>query len=89
MTETQWHFASHEDGTRDIQDAVATFEALLEEGKHSLDSLAAVLQHSSSELYQNVQQHWNEISKDLNSALQNLAHTVAVGSRAQATTPQE
>jgi early secretory antigenic target protein ESAT-6 len=89
MTETQWNFASDEDGSRDIHDAVDTSAALLDEGKRSLESLAAVLRHPSSELYQNVHEHWDEMAQDLNSALQNLAHTVAATSRAQATIPPD
>jgi 6 kDa early secretory antigenic target len=77
MSEQLWNFAGIEGGSSDIQGAVQTTHGLLDEGKGSLTSLAAVWGGSGSEAYQAVQQRWDNTSAELNSALQNLALTIS------------
>ncbi|HXB85873.1 WXG100 family type VII secretion target [Mycobacterium sp.] len=77
MSEQLWNFAGIEGGSSDIQGAVQTTHGLLDEGKSSLTSLAAVWGGSGSEAYQAVQQRWDNTSNELNSALQNLAQTIS------------
>lgn len=77
MTEQLWNFAGIEGGAGDIQGAVQTTQGLLDEGKSSLASLAAVWGGSGSESYQAVQMRWDNTAAELNSALQNLAQTIS------------
>lgn len=77
MGEQLWNFAGIEGGAGEINGAVATTAGLLDEGKGSLASLAAVWGGSGSEAYQGVQQRWDEASLELNNALQNLSHTIS------------
>lgn len=86
MSEQLWNFAGIEGGSSEIQGAVATTAGLLDEGKGSLAALASVWGGSGSEAYQAVQQRWDSTSNELNSALQNLAHTISeAGSTMQQT----
>ncbi len=86
MSEQLWNFAGIEGGSSEIQGAVATTAGLLDEGKGSLAALASVWGGSGSESYQAVQQRWDSTSNELNSALQNLAHTISeAGSTMQQT----
>ncbi|GBE64022.1 MULTISPECIES: WXG100 family type VII secretion target [Mycobacterium] len=77
MSEQVWNFAGIEGGASDIQGAVQTTHGLLDEGKGSLASLAAVWGGSGSEAYQAVQQRWDNTAMELNTALQNLAQTIS------------
>ena len=77
MSEQLWNFAGIEGGSSDILGAVSTTHSLLDEGKGSLASLAAVWGGGGSEAYQAVQQRWDNTSNELNSALQNLAQTIS------------
>ncbi len=77
MSEQLWNFAGIEGGASDIQGAVQTTHGLLDEGKGSLSSLAAVWGGGGSEAYQAVQQRWDNTANELNSALQNLAQTIS------------
>ena len=75
--EQTWNFAGIEGGSGEIQGSVATTAGLLDEGKASLASLAAIWGGSGSEAYQAVQTRWDSTSLELNSALQNLAQTIS------------
>jgi early secretory antigenic target protein ESAT-6 len=77
MSEQLWNFAGIEGGSSEIQGSVATTAGLLDEGKASLASLAAVWGGSGSEAYQAVQTRWDSTSLELNNALQNLAATIS------------
>jgi 6 kDa early secretory antigenic target len=77
MSEQTWNFAGIEGGSSEIQGSVATTAGLLDEGKSSLASLAAVWGGGGSEAYQAVQARWDSTANELNSALQNLAHTIS------------
>lgn len=77
MSEQLWNFAGIEGGSGEIQGSVATTAGLLDEGKASLASLAAIWGGSGSEAYQAVQTRWDSTSLELNSALQNLAQTIS------------
>ena len=77
MSEQLWNFAGIEGGAADIQGSVQTTHGLLDEGKGSLASLAAVWGGSGSEAYQAVQMRWDSTAAELNSALQNLAQTIS------------
>jgi early secretory antigenic target protein ESAT-6 len=77
MSEQLWNFAGIEGGSSEIQGSVATTAGLLDEGKGSLASLAAVWGGSGSEAYQAVQTRWDSTSNELNQALQNLAQTIS------------
>lgn len=77
MSEQTWNFAGIEGGSSEIQGSVATTAGLLDEGKSSLAALAAVWGGSGSDAYQAVQMRWDSTSNELNSALQNLAHTIS------------
>ncbi|MBS4728053.1 WXG100 family type VII secretion target [Mycobacterium sp. SM1] len=86
MTEQLWNFAGIEGGASDIQGAVQTTHGLLDEGKGSLASLAAVWGGSGSEAYQAVQMRWDNTAAELNAALQNLAQTISESSQTMAQT---
>lgn len=86
MSEQLWNFAGIEGGSSEIQGAVSTTHGLLDEGKGSLASLAAVWGGSGSESYQAVQQRWDNTAAELNSALQNLAQTISEASQTMAQT---
>jgi early secretory antigenic target protein ESAT-6 len=86
MSEQLWNFAGIEGGSAEIQGSVATTANLLDEGKGSLASLAAVWGGGGSEAYQAVQMRWDSTSNELNSALQNLAHTISESSATMAQT---
>jgi 6 kDa early secretory antigenic target len=77
MSEQLWNFAGIEGGSSEIQGSVATTAGLLDEGKGSLASLAAVWGGSGSEAYQAVQTRWDSTANELNQALQNLAQTIS------------
>lgn len=77
MSEQLWNFAGIEGGSGEIQGSVATTAGLLDEGKASLASLAAIWGGSGSESYQAVQTRWDSTSLELNNALQNLAATIS------------
>jgi early secretory antigenic target protein ESAT-6 len=77
MSEQVWNFAGIEGGAGEVNGAVSTTQGLLDEGKASLGALAAVWGGSGSEAYQAVQARWDNTSNELNSALQNLAHTIS------------
>lgn len=77
MSEQLWNFAGIEGGSSEIQGSVATTAGLLDEGKASLASLAAIWGGSGSEAYQAVQTRWDSTSLELNNALQNLAATIS------------
>ncbi|HEX2213003.1 MAG TPA: WXG100 family type VII secretion target [Mycobacterium sp.] len=77
MTEQLWNFAGIEAGVSEIQAAVGTTHNLLDEGKGSLASLAAVWGGAGSEAYQAVQMRWDSASAELNQALQHLAMTMS------------
>jgi len=77
MSEQLWNFAGIEGGSGEIQGSVATTAGLLDEGKASLASLAAIWGGSGSEAYQAVQTRWDSTSLELNNALQNLAATIS------------
>ena len=80
MSEQLWNFGGIEGGASEIQGAVSTTHGLLDEGKGSLQNLAAVWGGSGSDAYQAVQQRWDSTSAELNSALQNLAQTISEAS---------
>jgi early secretory antigenic target protein ESAT-6 len=86
MTEQVWNFAGIEGGVGEIQGAVGTTHGLLDEGKGSLAALASVWGGSGSEAYQAVQTRWDNTSNELNTALQNLAHTIGEASSTMAQT---
>lgn len=86
MSEQLWNFAGIEGGSSEIQGSVQTTAALLDEGKGSLANLAAVWGGSGSEAYQAVQQRWDSTAAELNSALQNLAHTISEAGQSMAHT---
>ena len=86
MSEQLWNFAGIEGGSSEIQGSVATTAGLLDEGKGSLAALAAVWGGAGSESYQNVQMRWDSTSNELNSALQNLAHTISESGQTMAQT---
>ena len=86
MSEQLWNFAGIEGGSSEIQGSVATTAGLLDEGKGSLASLAAVWGGSGSEAYQAVQTRWDSTSLELNNALQNLASTISEASSTMAQT---
>lgn len=86
MTEQVWNFAGIEGGVGEIQGAVSTTHGLLDEGKGSLAALASVWGGSGSEAYQTVQTRWDNTSNELNTALQNLAHTISEASSTMAQT---
>jgi len=86
MSEQLWNFAGIEGGSSEIQGSVQTTAALLDEGKASLGNLAAVWGGSGSEAYQAVQQRWDSTAAELNSALQNLAHTISEAGQGMAHT---
>jgi 6 kDa early secretory antigenic target len=86
MSEQLWNFAGIEGGSSEIQGSVATTAGLLDEGKGSLASLAAVWGGSGSEAYQAVQTRWDSTSNELNQALQNLAQTISEASSTMAQT---
>jgi early secretory antigenic target protein ESAT-6 len=77
MTEQLWNFAGIEGGSMDLAGVVSAVHGLLDEGKGSLASLAAVWGGSGSEAYQAVQMRWDNTAAELNSALQNLAQTIS------------
>ncbi|WP_193045190.1 WXG100 family type VII secretion target [Mycolicibacterium baixiangningiae] len=77
MSEQVWNFAGIEGGAGEINGAVSTTQGLLDEGKASLGSLAAVWGGSGSEAYQAVQARWDNTSAELNAALQNLSQTIS------------
>lgn len=77
MSEQLWNFAGIEGGSSEIHGSVATTAGLLDEGKASLASLAAIWGGSGSEAYQAVQTRWDSTSLELNNALQNLAATIS------------
>jgi early secretory antigenic target protein ESAT-6 len=76
VSEQLWNFASVEDGSREIQHAAASAAALLDQGKVSLVSLAAALGSSSRQSHLDVQEHWDNASGELISALRELARAV-------------
>jgi early secretory antigenic target protein ESAT-6 len=77
MSEQLWNFAGIEGGSAEIHGAVATTAGLLDEGKGSLAALASVWGGAGNEAYTQVQMRWDSTSQELNSALQNLAHTIS------------
>lgn len=77
MSEQTWNFAGIEGGAGEIHGSVGTTAGLLDEGKGSLASLAAVWGGSGSDSYQQVQTRWDSTANELNSALQNLAQTIS------------
>jgi early secretory antigenic target protein ESAT-6 len=76
MTEQVWDFAAISTGASEIAAAVGTTDGLLDEGKASLASLAAVWGGTGSEAYQAVQTRWDQTAAELNAALMNLSHAV-------------
>lgn len=86
MSEQVWNFAGIEGGAGEINGAVSTTQGLLDEGKASLASLAAVWGGSGSEAYQAVQARWDNTSAELNAALQNLAQTISEAGQTMAQT---
>lgn len=86
MTEQTWNFAGIEGGSGEIMAAVGQTAGLLDEGKASLASLAAVWGGTGSEAYQAVQTKWDQTSTELNAALQNLAQTVSESGQTMAQT---
>jgi early secretory antigenic target protein ESAT-6 len=77
MSEQLWNFGGIEGGSSEIQGSVATTASLLDEGKGSLAALAAVWGGAGNQAYTQVQMRWDNTSSELNSALQNLAHTIS------------
>ncbi len=86
MTEQTWNFAGIEGGSGEIMGAVGQTAGLLDEGKASLASLAAVWGGTGSEAYQAVQAKWDQTSTELNAALQNLAQTISEAGQTMAQT---
>jgi len=86
MTEQLWNFAGIEGGSSEIQGAVSQTAGLLDEGKASLSSLAAVWGGTGSEAYQAVQTRWDTTAAELNQALHNLAMTISDASQNMAST---
>lgn len=86
MTEQTWNFAGIESGSGEIMGAVTQTSGLLDEGKASLASLAAVWGGTGSEAYQQVQTRWDQTSTELNTALQNLAQTIGESGQTMAQT---
>lgn len=86
MTEQEWNFTGIEGGAGEIGSAVQRTESLLEEGKASLTALASVWGGTGSEAYQAVQMRWDATSAELNSALLNLAYTIANAGQSMAQT---
>ncbi|CAN7148617.1 MULTISPECIES: WXG100 family type VII secretion target [Mycobacteriaceae] len=76
MSNQVWEFGGIEGSAGEIDGYVARTQGLLDEGKASLASLAAVWGGSGSEAYQAVQARWDSTSAELNAALQNLAATI-------------
>jgi 6 kDa early secretory antigenic target len=77
MSEQLWNFAGIEGGSSEIMGAVGTTQGLLEEGKQSLGVLQTIWTGQSQDAYNQVQMRWDNTSNELNSALQNLAHTIS------------
>lgn len=77
MSEQLWNFAGIEGGSSEIMGAVGTTASLLEEGKGSLTVLQSIWTGQSQDAYTQVQMRWDNTSNELNSALQNLAHTIS------------
>jgi early secretory antigenic target protein ESAT-6 len=71
-----WKFADPETLSQDIQGWVADASRLLDEGKGSLAALATVWGGAGSHAYEQVMARWEATSNELNSALENLAHTI-------------
>jgi 6 kDa early secretory antigenic target len=86
MSEQLWNFAGIEGGSSEIQGSVAITAGLLDEGKGSLAALAAVWGGAANEAYTQVQMRWDNTSNELNSALQNLAHTISESGQTMAQT---
>jgi early secretory antigenic target protein ESAT-6 len=86
MTEQTWNFAGIEGGSGEIMSAVGQTAGLLDEGKASLASLAAVWGGTGSDAYQQVQAKWDQTSTELNAALQNLAQTISESGQTMAQT---
>jgi 6 kDa early secretory antigenic target len=76
MSQQVWNFGAIRGGISEVQAAVGTTDGLLDEGKASLGALASVWGGAGSDAYQAVQARWDSTSAELNSALQNLAHTM-------------
>jgi early secretory antigenic target protein ESAT-6 len=77
MSEQLWNFAGIEGGSSEIMGAVGTTSSLLQEGKQSLTVLQSIWTGISQDAYTQVQMRWDNTSNELNSALQNLAHTIS------------
>jgi len=77
MSEQAWNFAGIEGGAGEIQGAVQTTQALLDEGKQSLAKLSSAWGGSGSDAYQAVQQRWDATSNELNTSLQTLSTTIS------------
>ncbi|MCV7068552.1 WXG100 family type VII secretion target [Mycolicibacterium farcinogenes] len=73
----EYEFAGIEGSAGDILSAVGTTNALLEEGKGSLASLAMVWGGEGSTAYQAVQNRWDSTAQELNEALKSLAHAIS------------
>jgi 6 kDa early secretory antigenic target len=86
MTEQAWNFAGIETGASAIHGAVQATEGLLDEGKGSLQNLAAAWGGSGSDAYQAVQKRWDDASAELNAALKSLAARISEASQAMAHT---
>lgn len=86
MNEQLWNFAGIEGGSGEIHGAVAATNSLLEDGKGSLAALASVWGGAGNDAYTQVQMRWDSTSAELNSALQNLAHTISESGQTMAQT---
>lgn len=76
MTEQHWNFAGISQGAQGVQGSVVATRGLLEDGEAALKLLAEVWGGSSSTAYQAVQNKWNMLSNELNSALEDLARKI-------------
>ncbi|MGV0810695.1 WXG100 family type VII secretion target [Mycolicibacterium boenickei] len=81
-----YQFAGIEGSAGDIQGAVGQTNALLDEGKASLATLAEVWGGEGSTAYQAVQTRWDNNAQELNLALQNLAQAISEAGSTMATT---
>jgi early secretory antigenic target protein ESAT-6 len=85
-TPQTWDFGAIEGHSGEIHGAVGRTAGLLDEGKASLAALASVWGGSGSDAYQNVQTRWDSTANELNTALQQLAHTINEASSTMAQT---
>lgn len=72
-----WDFGAIEGGAGEIGGIVARVNGLLAEGAESLAALQSVWGGSGSEAYLAVQTRWDNASAELNTALQQLGHTIS------------